>query len=119
MLSGHEKRAEISYALMPLNLETHCAYKTGRDSRRIIEKALRMVHTRKEEIHVGERSLTFLCYTVSLIIPWKPPDSPGTQPPFSSAVVNRSFLGEGGLASLPGVIFSVLDFCPRLIILSP
>ena len=58
----------------------------------------------------------FPFYTVSLIIPWKPLDSPGTQPPFSSAVVNRSFLGEGGLASLPGVIFSVLDFCPHLII---
>ena len=54
----HEKRAEISYSLMPLNLETHGAYKTGRDSGGIIEKALRMVHTRKEEIHVGERSLS-------------------------------------------------------------
>ena len=56
----HEKRAEISYALMPLNLETHGAYKTGRDSGRIIEKALRMVHRRKEEIHVAERSLSML-----------------------------------------------------------
>ena len=58
----HEKRAEISYALMPLNLETHGAYKTGRDSGGIIEKALLMVHTREEEIHdlLGERSLSML-----------------------------------------------------------
>lgn len=54
----HEKRAGISYALMPLNPETHDAYKTGRDSEGIIEKALLMAHTRKEEIHVG-REITF------------------------------------------------------------
>ena len=54
----HEKRVEISYALMPLNLKTHGAYKTGRDSGGIIEKALLMVHTREEEIHV-RREITF------------------------------------------------------------
>ena len=54
----HEKRVEISYVLMPLNLETHGAYKTGRASGGIIEKALLMVHTREEEIHVG-REITF------------------------------------------------------------
>ena len=56
----HKKREGISHALMPLNLETHGAYETGRDSEGIIEKALLMVHTRKEEIHVGERSLSML-----------------------------------------------------------
>lgn len=56
----HKKREGISYTLMPLNLETHGAYKTGRDSGGIIEKVLHMVHTRKEEIHVGERSLSML-----------------------------------------------------------
>ena len=60
MLLVHEKRVGISDALMLLNPESHGAYKTGTDLTGIIEKALRMVHTRKKEIHVGERSLSML-----------------------------------------------------------
>lgn len=54
----NEKRVGISDALMPLNPESHVAYNTGRDLGGIIEKALLMVHTRKEEIDVG-REITF------------------------------------------------------------
>lgn len=69
---GAREESRISYTLMPLNLETHGAYKTGRDSGGIIEKALHMVHTRKEEIQVRERSLSMLhC------LPYKTLEVPG------------------------------------------
>ena len=107
----HETRAGKSHALVPLNLETHGAYKTGRDSGGIIEKALHVVHTRKEEIQDHSP-----CYTVSLIIPWIV-QAPNLH--LAVQLLTGFFLGEVGLASFCGVIFSVLDFCPHLIILSP